>query len=42
MLNEGKTLLILDLRFFWMDYFSLEKRTCENDGVIPFSLPLYI
>lgn len=42
MLNEGKPLSDLDLRFFWTDYFSLEKPTCEKDGVIPFSLPLYI
>lgn len=41
-LIEGKTLSNLNLRFFWIDYFSLKKRTCENDGVIPSSLPLYI
>lgn len=41
-LNEGKTASNLNLRFFQIDYFSSKKRTCENDGVIPSSLPLYI
>lgn len=41
-LNEGKTFSNLNLRFFWIDYFSLKKLTCENDGVMPSSLPLYI
>jgi len=42
LLNEGKSLSNLNLRVFWIDYFSLKKHTCENDGVIPSSLPLYM
>lgn len=42
LLNEGKTLSDLNLGFFWIGYFALKKHTCENVGVIPSFLPLYM
>lgn len=42
LLNEGKILSDLNLGFLRTGHFALKKHTCENDGVIPSSLPLYI